>query len=312
MKNRLDDWFDQDEYSQTEAAYQLRGASPVGFARREPELNSSLLGSRYLTRRSGMFFVAPSGQGKSTASMQAICCWAIGRSCFEIPPAFALRITAIQAEDDDSDLGDQARVIDWLGFTMAEQIQIDKNCWIETINDQVGPAAIYRIDQILSQKPCDLLILNPYTAYLGASIMDDEANSIFLRADIQRLLNKHNCAGLAVHHTPKTNFRHKTEKWSTMDWMYSGAGAAVLTNWARAILAMEPLGETGIFKFIAAKRGQRIGWDEKANYFKHEQRPGVLLLTKANTENITEAKSKNSRKMAFSISQLLALLPEMG
>jgi hypothetical protein len=166
---------------------------------------------------------------------------------------------------------------------------VSKNVWIETINDQVGIAAITLFDEILSAKPCDIFILNPYTAYLGADSKDEEANSIFLRARIQFLLNKHNCAALIIHHTPKTNFRSNTDRWSVTDWMYSGAGTAVLANWARAILAIDPIGESGVFKFIAAKRHQRIGWASKINYFRHDSRPGVLLWTKATALEIANA-----------------------
>jgi hypothetical protein len=42
--------------------------------------------------------------------------------------------------------------------------------------------------------------------------------------------------------------------------MYAGAGAADITNWARAILIADPTDDPVIFKFIAAKRGGRIGW----------------------------------------------------
>ena len=236
-----------------------------------------------------MFLVAPSGQGKSSAVMQAMVCWCCGRPAFDIQCCEPLRITLIQAEDDDGDLADMARVCEHLFLTTSEREQITQNAWIETVNDKIGAQAVLIIDQILDQRPCDLLILNPYTAYLGGSIMDDEANSAFLRADLQRLANKHDCALLIVHHTPKTNFRGKTEKWSIMDWMYSGAGAAVLTNWARAIMAIDPMGESRIFRFIAAKRGARIGWEEPINYFRHDSRPGVLLWSKANPSEIAAA-----------------------
>lgn len=236
-----------------------------------------------------MFFIAPSGQGKSSAVMQAMVCWGSGRSCFEISPGFQLRITMIQAEDDEGDLAEQAKVIDWLGLDHNTKVLLHHNCWIETLNDKIGLGAIRDIDQILTLKPCDLLILNPYTAYLGASIMDDEANSTFLRSHLQGLLNKHACAALIVHHTPKTNFRSNTANWSLSDWIYSGAGAAVLSNWARAILAIDPLGESGVFKFIAAKRFKHIGWEHQVNYFRHDQRPDVLLWTKASAQEIASA-----------------------
>jgi hypothetical protein len=62
-----------------------------------------------------------------------------------------------------------------------------------------------------------------------------------------------------IHHTAKTNFQN-TDKYSLWDWAYHDAGAACITNWARSILAIKPETEDmSIFKFIAAKRGRRIG-----------------------------------------------------
>jgi hypothetical protein len=42
--------------------------------------------------------------------------------------------------------------------------------------------------------------------------------------------------------------------------MYRGAGAATITNWARAIIVIDPGKQVGVYRFIAAKRGKRIGW----------------------------------------------------
>jgi hypothetical protein len=291
-----------------EIPYQLRGSNAIEYATRVVEADSCLLANRYLTRGSGMFFVAPSGQGKSTAVMQMMVCWACGRESFEIAPSRPLRIIMIQAEDDDADLTDMAKVVDHLGFSQAERQRIAANSWIETINDKIGLDAIRAIEKILELRACDLLILNPYLAYLGADSKDEEANSTFLRAYFQALLNRYRIAALVVHHTPKTNFRHNTAKWSTMDWMYSGAGAAVLTNWARAILAMDPLGESGVFKFIAAKRHQRIGWEHTVNYFRHDQRPGVLLWTKATAAEIANATS-SAKNGAIARDTLIELIP---
>jgi hypothetical protein len=286
----------------------LHGGSPIEYANKAIDPDTCLLGDRYLTRRSGMFFVAPSGQGKSTAVMQAMICWSCGRACFEIEPARPLKIILIQAEDDDADLSDMAKIVEHLDFSERERVLIERNGWIETINDKVGVEAIAAIDAVLEARPCDLLILNPYLAYLGADSKDEEANSMFLRAHFQALLNKYNCAAFVVHHTPKTNFRHNTEKWSVMDWMYAGAGAAVLTNWARAIIAIDPLGESGVFKFIAAKRYQRIGWEHKINYFRHDERPGVLLWTKATASEIATA-SVSTKSGGLPRETLLKLIP---
>jgi hypothetical protein len=57
--------------------------------------------------------------------------------------------------------------------------------------------------------------------------------------------------------------------------MYAGAGSADITNWGRAILVCDPTDTPRTFRWMAAKRGSRIGWaDEKGDpcterHFKH-------------------------------------------
>jgi hypothetical protein len=44
--------------------------------------------------------------------------------------------------------------------------------------------------------------------------------------------------------------------------MHAGAGAADITNWCRAALIIDPTGDPRTFRFIAAKRASRIGWED--------------------------------------------------
>jgi len=83
-------------------------------------------------------------------------------------------------------------------------------------------------------------------------------------------------AAVILHHTPKINHRGDTSDWKPSDWQYGGAGAAVLTNWARAVLVIDPTDVAGIYRFIAAKRTQRLGWKTGDQYFAHS-REGRLL-----------------------------------
>jgi hypothetical protein len=70
--------------------------------------------------------------------------------------------------------------------------------------------------------------------------------------------------------------------------MYWGAGCATITNWARAILVIKPEGDqVKVFRFIAAKRGLRIGegWNGSSEkYFAHSSIPGLLRWEEASAE----------------------------
>jgi hypothetical protein len=101
-------------------------------------------------------------------------------------------------------------------------------------------------------------------AYLGGDILDIEVTSRFLRNGLEPILKKLQCAAIVNSHTPKTTYRD-TSNWKANDWLYAGAGNADIANWARAALVIDPTRVRGIYNFIAAKRGTRIGWcDEQA------------------------------------------------
>jgi hypothetical protein len=175
---------------------------------------------------------------------------------------------------------------------------VKNNTHIEFVNDVTGDHFLRVCDGFLTQWRADLIWVNPYGAYLGAEIKDDGENTRFLRNGLNRILTQHECAAIIIHHTPKTNFRDTTN-WKPSDWMYAGAGAAVLTNWARAYLAIDPCDDTGVYKFIAAKRGKRIGWGDRFPVFEqfwaHSTQEGQLLWLPANQDQVTEAKSKGQK-----------------
>jgi hypothetical protein len=111
--------------------------------------------------------------------------------------------------------------------------------------------------------------------------------------------------------TPKTNFR-TTDKWRASDWMYAGAGAADITNWARAAIIIEPTDADLIYKFIAAKRGSRSGWNkEDKAYFKFFAwaLDESIFWRDATADEIKKAKSGDGKLGA---DEVLAIVPQTG
>src|SRR5262249_22483670 len=73
--------------------------------------------------------------------------------------------------------------------------------------------------------------------------------------------------------------------------------ALELTNWARAVLVLWPMEEPeGTFEFIAAKRGRRIGWAEKENYWSHADGDEIIWKPASVQETESAKASKNARK----------------
>ncbi len=227
----------------------------------EPDEADTLLGDRYLNREGGMLFVGSSGIGKSSASVQMDVSWSIGREAFGIRPARPLRILQIQAENDDGDLHEMVAGVSRAMALTGDEIDLCReNLLVYSEKAKTAGAFISEVVAPLLEwhKP-DLLRLDPLLAYLGGDPTDMAALSAFCRNMLNPLLEKHRCGCIINHHTPKTTNRD-TSAWRPSDWMYSGAGAADLTNWARAVLVIEPTSNPDAFRFIAAKRGKRIGW----------------------------------------------------
>jgi hypothetical protein len=132
-------------------------------------------------------------------------------------------------------------------------------------------------------------------------VKNSEANNLLLRTGLNPILKKHDCAVILIHHTPKTNF-NGTENYKPSDWMYRGSGSADITNWARAIMVIDPCANMGTFKFIAAKRGKRIGGGNEypvyEEYFSHCKEEGKLLWVPSSEDEIRMAASSKRKRHA--------------
>ena len=284
----------------------LKGASLLDYSQRRVNDDDTLYGDRYVCRTAGAFIFAPSGIGKSVIVVQAAIEGAIGRVSFGIKPARPLRSLIIQAEDDEGDTIEMAQIVDHLKLSEPQKKLVGENTWMEFVNDSTGHAFIRVVDRFLQKRPADVVWINPYSSYLGSDIKDDKANALFLRNWLNPVLTKHRCAAVIVAHTPKTNFRD-TSEWKPSDWMYAGAGAAVLTNWARAVLVVDPTETHGVFRFIAAKRGQRIGWDGFEQYWAWSRDDGKLLWVPADRDQIALAK-ENAKSQPDDLLNLIPVL----
>jgi len=273
--------------SDLQALNQNNGAHPgralVAFADVPPDPEKTLLGNRFLCREGGMLFVGPSGIGKTAASVQQDLLWSVGAPAFGIMPARPLKILTIQAEDDDGDLSEIVTGIKaYLEFSAGQVSLSSQNCIYVCEKSVTGAAFLEQVVMplLLKYKP-DILRINPLQAYVGGDLKEPAITAAFLRNALNPLLLTHQCGAILVHHTPKTNFRN-TEEWKASDWMYAGAGAADITNWARAALVIDPTDQPHIFRFIAAKRGSRIGWANEEGdtvairHFSHSQSGSIF------------------------------------
>jgi hypothetical protein len=246
--------------------HKLSGRSTMDFLDLDIDPKTNLLGNRYLTMGSGCFIIAPSGHGKSSIAHLLTISFAIGKTAFGIKPDRPLRILLIQSEDDDADTKKFCQVIRTMKLSEAETTLQRQNTRLEYRNDLTGDDFFNALNDYLTQWPADIVLINPLSGFLMADLKDDEKVSIFLRQRLNKILSKHRCAALIIHHTAKTNF-NKMENLQWYDWMYTMSGCATLTNWARAVLVVVPSKIPGTYRFIAAKRFDEIQWVEREYWY---------------------------------------------
>jgi hypothetical protein len=264
------------------------GCSIADLEAYEPDPRENLLGDGWLRRGGAAIFVGPSGIGKSSASMQQDIAWALGREAFGIAPARPLRILTIQSENDQADLHEMScGVLRHFQVTEEERQVLRENTRYVTWTQARGAVFLSKLRHAIRKYKPDLVRVDPLQGFAGCKIEDSEQIGNFLRAGLTPILEEHGCGLIIAHHTPKP--RDARVNRIALDFAYAGAGGAEITNWARAILAIEPRG-TDIFAYHAAKRGKRIGWEdpfgyaEFTRYFRHARDPEAM-----HWEEVTDA-----------------------
>jgi hypothetical protein len=286
------------------------GTSIVQLAHKEINPHDTLLGERYLCRGGGLFHIAPTGGGKSSLSFQDAILWSSGLPSFGIAPHGPLRNLIIQAEDDIGDQIEMARMIKHIELSKGQRLSREQIAQIDANTEVIRCANLVRDNFIAAlrkkletdrrnQKPWDLVTLNPYTSYLGGDVKDAKLATYFLRELLTPVLLEYNVGAKIIHHTAKTTFQN-TDKYKLWDWMYYGAGCAEISNWARGIMVMKPVtDDMKVFRFIAAKRGVRIGgeWEDSFDrYFAHSPDPHVICWHEATPQQIAEATAQASKQ----------------
>jgi AAA domain-containing protein len=301
---------------ETEKPYVLTGGSPLDYLNAGLHDEDILIGDGWLERRGFFFVVAQSGIGKSQALLQICCCWSCGQGgqyAFYLDPfgGRPLRIIIIQNEDSRNDIYRQSCLLNALGFNKDQISLIHKNLWIETVRGKLGPAAIDTFKKIIElRNGCDLLILNPLSAYVKGDLTSTEDASEFLYGHVSPLLDQYDCGGGAAHHTPKSTgvVQKSKNKWSSWDFMYSGAGAATLTNFSRGYITIDPKGDSRVFDIRIAKRIELSGWNCGLEMFRWEQRGDARLWVPASKAEAQKAQTSAQK----TIEDLRKLVPASG
>lgn len=235
----------------------------------EEENPAALFKGGWLRKGGGAVLVSTSGTGKSVLTVQAATLWAMGLPAFGIEPVRPLRIAIVQAEDDAEEMA-------FFRNQIAEGLETEAGMDPASVRQgmgrvplwdgsgKVGAEFVAWLKAKLDETPVDLVIMNPLQSYFGGDLTRNVELSQFLRVELGPVIQGR-CGILIVHHTNKPPAAKDRGGWGTDTFSaYIGAGGAELTNWARATLALMPCEDApGMFRFVAGKRGGRLGWKDE-------------------------------------------------
>jgi len=234
---------------------------------------AALFKNGWLRKGGGAFLIAPSGQGKSSWTIQASILWAMGQPAFGIEPVRPLKMAIIQAEDDEEEMADfRNQITEGLetegGFSRSEiETALTQGVFLYDAVGLTGQSFIDRMNAVITANPSiDLLIVNPFQSYFGGDVSRNVELTAFLRGSLDPVIKPKRAGVLFAHHTNKPPNAKDRANWGLDAFAaYIGAGGAEIVNWARAMLGLMPVENTpGLFRFVAGKRGQRLGWTDDA------------------------------------------------
>lgn len=238
-----------------------------------------LVKGRWLERGGSAFIVSTAGTGKSIHAAQLMLCFTEGLPFSGLAPIRPCRFWYFQTEDTPSRL-----TIDREDITAELAEEYPSVNWRETWRKihffsypgKVGVDFLDMLDMHLSSTPeaerPDIIVLNPFFAFIGGAITDSAYVTPFLRGGtigrektcgLQYILDRYHIGILCYHHTPKPPTSKEIDAWMQSPFPeYQCAGSSDITNWGRSFVTMMRCKDRkNIVCLTAGKNGSELGWD---------------------------------------------------
>lgn len=265
----------------------VRSIDDVGDYVPEEEDPNVLIYGPWLERGGSAFWVSTAGTGKSIGSFQLAHAMSMGRPFCGLRPRGRLKFWIFQSEDSErrnaqdridvraelAELyGDEETAEAWRGIKLIK------------LTGKVGTEFLAELDKLLGQAECygvqpDVIILNPFLAFVGGPITDGAYVTPFLRGGmidgehtcgLQSILERHRVGALIYHHTPKPPTDSELDKWMKSAFPeYQGAGSSDITNWGRSFVTMMKVKDhPNMVCVTAGKNGAELGWERVGGAFR--------------------------------------------
>lgn len=218
--------------------------------------------TRYLCKGHGAWLIGPSGVGKSSLMLQFGISFAAGLSLWGVSPMRPFRVLVVQAENDKGDIAEMAKGIesglniDALANGDSLFSRVSQNLKVVSVSGLIGQQFCNWLEREIISFNADIVLVDPLLSFAGIDVSRTDQASQFCRVWLDPVLRRTGAVLISVHHTGKPKEQRGKTQESIYDQMYSGLGSSELVNWARAVMLLQPVGDTA-FKLVFAKRGKR-------------------------------------------------------
>lgn len=265
----------------------VRSIDDVGDYVPEEEDPNVLIYGPWLERGGSAFWVSTAGTGKSIGSFQLAHAMSMGRPFCGLRPRGRLKFWIFQSEDSErrnaqDRIDVRAELVELYGDE--ETAEAWRGIKLIKLTGKVGTEFLAELDKLLGQAECygvqpDVIILNPFLAFVGGPITDGAYVTPFLRGGmidgehtcgLQSILERHGVGALIYHHTPKPPTDSELDKWMKSAFPeYQGAGSSDITNWGRSFVTMMKVKDhPNMVCVTAGKNGAELGWERVGGAFR--------------------------------------------
>lgn len=221
-----------------------------------PRPGHYIAGEGWLRRGAGCLLTGGTGLGKSVLVEQLCVCLAAGIPFLGIRTDRPVKVMYVQAENDAEtlkrDLPSLVANVDGRPCPLL----VDANLTIHHAYGLSGPLFVAWLEDIVTHRRPDVLVIDPYQAFLGGQDINRSDTFLTFIEPIQRLITSCSCGLLLVAHTTKPRDR---EGWTASQSVYMAAGSSTISNWCRTSCELTQCNDEDRYRLRFGKNPERTG-----------------------------------------------------